>query len=162
MAAVNETCACGSTLTYSGDSLHTSWAMRDFRSAHEGCRTPAPTPSPPPVAEPSCTCSTDPLDRMPLIDGRCPVHARPTINEPTSELTKLNRGTCPTCGEFKFIGHGPQCTDCFQSGRPAEVRCTCGTEVVEPYPNDTGRHSTTECIDEATGNVIRPADGSPS
>lgn len=35
-------------------------------------------------AEPTCTCSTDPLDRMPLIDGRCPVHARPTTNDPLS------------------------------------------------------------------------------
>jgi hypothetical protein len=25
----------------------------------------------------------------------------------------INHGTCPKCGEFKFIGHGPLCIDCF-------------------------------------------------
>lgn len=29
------------------------------------------------AAPEGCTCSTDPLDRMPLIDGGCPVHGRP-------------------------------------------------------------------------------------
>lgn len=25
----------------------------------------------------------------------------------------LNHGTCPKCGERKFIGHGPLCSDCY-------------------------------------------------
>ena len=28
---------------------------------------------------------------------------------------------------------------------PDLVPCTCGAEMVPPYPNDTGPHSTTEC-----------------
>lgn len=27
----------------------------------------------------------------------------------------------------------------------APVPCTCGAQLVPPYPNDTGEHSTTEC-----------------
>lgn len=39
-----------------------------------------------------------------------------------------------------------------------DVPCTCGAQVTRPYPNDTGHHSTTECIDEATGRVLPPAE----
>lgn len=42
---------------------------------------------------------------------------------------------------------------------PAAVPCTCGESMVPPFPNDTGHHSTTECIDEATGRVIPPGNG---
>jgi hypothetical protein len=41
-------------------------------------------------------------------------------------------------------------TGCFYpdvcSERPiAKVSCVCGSQLVMPYPNDTGEHSTTEC-----------------
>lgn len=42
----------------------------------------APMPTPPagrpdgvPLEGEACTCRVDPLDRMPLIDARCPVHS---------------------------------------------------------------------------------------
>lgn len=30
-----------------------------------------------------------------------------------------------------------------------KVPCVCGDAQVRPYPNDTGYHSTTECVDRA-------------
>lgn len=37
----------------------------------------------------------------------------------------------------------------LSSPASAEVPCVCGAEMTRPYPNDTGYHSTTECIPEA-------------
>lgn len=43
-------------------------------------------------------------------------------NAPPPEGWRLNVGrmyhaTCPKCHEFKFIGHGPLCLDCFNNPR---------------------------------------------
>lgn len=33
-----------------------------------------------------------------------------------TDLANLYHGTCPKCGEWKFIGHGPLCSDCYLRG----------------------------------------------
>ena len=37
--------------------------------------------------------------------------------ERSSKWFDGNYGTCPKCGEYRFIGHGPLCLDCFITPR---------------------------------------------
>lgn len=46
------------------------------------------------AAPEGCTCSTDPLDRMPLIDGGCPVHGRPAAPAAVEGVETVRRVLC--------------------------------------------------------------------
>lgn len=56
----------------------------------------------------------------------------------------LTSAECLICGTRVSLIEAPlHMEDHRQAGEL--VPCTCGAQLVRPYPNDTGEHSTTEC-----------------
>lgn len=49
-----------------------------------------------------------------------PEHSTESGDSRLWTLASLNTGVCPGCGEVKFIGHGPLCTDCYLRSSPGE------------------------------------------
>ena len=52
-----------------------------------------------------------------------PVLAQVKAEAPSvsAQFLALHEGTCPKCGEHRFIGHGPLCLDCIQGGDDARA-----------------------------------------